>query len=223
MLRKLLLAFVAAAATLAGNTYAFAQTEPFLGQIAVFGFSFCPPGWTPASGQLLPVNSANTAMFSLLGTTYGGDGRTNFALPNLNGNMIIGSGATKVGTRYTWGQSGGSVMASGPATGSVSFTLSAANLPPHTHQLMATSAAPPAGNSPAGALLPTYGPAAKTYSATTAAADTPMSTSAIKPTGSGQPVTLPLSLQVSNISTQNPYVAMTVCIAVEGIYPSRPQ
>lgn len=70
----------------------FAQAEPFIGQIAAFAFGFCPRGWAPTKGQLLPI-AQNTALFSLLGTTYGGNGQTTFALPNLPAASTLTSGA----------------------------------------------------------------------------------------------------------------------------------
>src|SRR5213078_4992101 len=68
-----------------------AQIEPFIAQIATFGFNFCPNGWAPLNGQLIPINQ-NTALFSLLGTYYGGNGTTNFALPNLQGSAPLQQG-----------------------------------------------------------------------------------------------------------------------------------
>lgn len=93
------------------------MAEPFLSEIRIFSFGYAPKGWALCNGQLLPINQ-NQALFSLLGTTFGGDGRVNFALPNLQGNVPI-----HVGSGHTLGEKGG-VQA---------VTLSISQLPTHTH------------------------------------------------------------------------------------------
>ncbi len=100
------------------------MAEPFLSEIRIMSFNFAPKGWALANGQLLPINQ-NQALFSLLGTTYGGDGRVNFGLPNLQGNTPIHMGAG-----FTLGERGGEQ----------GHTLSISEIPTHTHQLNATSA-----------------------------------------------------------------------------------
>jgi microcystin-dependent protein len=97
--------------------------EPFLSEIRIMSFVFAPRGWALCNGQLLPINQ-NQALFSLLGTTYGGDGRVNFALPDLRGRTPI-----HVGSGHTLGERGGEQA----------HTLSIAELPTHTHVLSATS------------------------------------------------------------------------------------
>ena len=112
------------------------MAEPFLSEIRLFSFSFAPKGWALCNGQLLPINQ-NQALFSLLGTTYGGDGRVNFALPNLQGNVPI-----HVGSGHTLGERGGEQA----------HTVSIAELPTHTHVLKASDSN--AGtNSPNNAVL----------------------------------------------------------------------
>jgi len=101
------------------------MTEPFLGEIRLFSFSFAPKGWALCNGQLLPINQ-NQALFALLGTTYGGDGRVNFALPDLRGRVPI-----HMGNGHTQGERGGEQA----------HTLSIAEIPTHTHTLQASSAA----------------------------------------------------------------------------------
>ena len=101
------------------------MAEPFLSEIRLMSFVFAPKGWALCNGQLLPINQ-NQALFSLLGTTFGGDGRVNFALPDLRGRVPI-----HVGSGHTLGERGGE-----PA-----HTLSVAELPTHTHVLQATSTA----------------------------------------------------------------------------------
>ena len=98
------------------------MAEPFLSEIRIFSFNFAPKGWAMCNGQLLPINQ-NQALFSLLGTTYGGNGQTNFALPNYQGRVPI-----HVGNGYTLGQNGGEQA----------HTLSQGEMPAHTHVLNAT-------------------------------------------------------------------------------------
>jgi microcystin-dependent protein len=100
---------------------AFAQ-DPFIGEIRLFGYTYCPRGWIEADGQLLPI-SQNEALFSLYGTTYGGDGRTNFALPDLRGRAPIHVGQGPGLSSYPLGQSGGAET----------VTLSVEQMPAHEH------------------------------------------------------------------------------------------
>ena len=101
------------------------MAEPFLSEIRIMSFNFPPKGWALCNGQLLPINQ-NQALFSLLGTTYGGDGRTNFALPNLQGRVPI-----HVGGGHSLGETGGEQ----------NHTLSIAELPAHTHAVKAANSA----------------------------------------------------------------------------------
>jgi microcystin-dependent protein len=100
------------------------MSEPFIGQIQIVGFTFPPVGWALCDGQLLPITQ-NTALFSILGTTFGGNGTTNFALPNLQGNTPVGGG---------FGQGPGlSPISLGQAGGSQTVTLSVGEMPSHSH------------------------------------------------------------------------------------------
>lgn len=101
---------------------ATAQSEPFIGQLALVGFNFCPRGWAPAEGQLLPI-ADNQSLFSLLGTIYGGDGRTTFALPDLRGRVPVHAGQGPGLSNYSQGQSGGAET----------VTLTTNEMPVHNH------------------------------------------------------------------------------------------
>src|SRR6476659_8132198 len=106
------------------------MAEPFLSEIRIFSFNFAPRGWATCSGQLLPINQ-NQALFSLLGTAYGGDGRVTFALPDLRGRVPLGTDNLPVGDSYPIGQS----------AGSEAVTLAVSQMPPHVHALDATAPA----------------------------------------------------------------------------------
>jgi microcystin-dependent protein len=123
------------------------MAEPFLSEIRIMSFGFAPKGWALCNGQLMPINQ-NQALFSLLGTTYGGDGRVNFGLPNLQGNVPI-----HTGQGFTLGQKGGEQ----------SHTLSIAEIPTHTHVAHGSST-PAETNTPdnttyLGVVANTYAPA----------------------------------------------------------------
>ena len=124
------------------------MAEPFLSEIRIMSFNFAPKGWAMCNGQLLPINQ-NQALFSLLGTTYGGDGRVNFALPNLQGNTPI-----HTGNGHTLGERGGEQ----------NHTLAVTELPAHTHVLNASS-------TPANTNVPTGAYVASVNNAYTAAAN----------------------------------------------------
>jgi microcystin-dependent protein len=169
-------------------------STPFLGEIRMFGFNFAPVGWALADGSLLPI-AQNQALFSLLGVQFGGDGITTFALPDLRGRVASHQGQGP----------GLSNRAVGDTGGAETVTLTTAQMPNHTHPLVANSTSATA-KEPAGAVLaatkaPTYAPAPN---------ETNMDAAAIGPTGSSQPVgTLP------------PFLTLNFCIALEGIFPPR--
>ena len=106
------------------------MADPFLGEIRVTGFNFAPRGWALCDGQLLPINQ-NTALFALLGTQFGGNGQTTFALPDLRGRVPIHQGQGPGLTPRTIGETGGAESA----------TLNVAQLPPHTHTALASGGA----------------------------------------------------------------------------------
>lgn len=138
---------------------------PYLSEIRIFSFNFPPKGWAACNGQILPINQ-NQALFALLGTTYGGDGRVNFALPNLQGRIPIHTGGD-----FTLGQSGGEQA----------HTLIASEMPQHTHVPVGSSNAPSQA-SPANNLW-----AAQTDGAYLPSANTTMNPASITNAGGSQP------------------------------------
>ncbi len=172
--------------------------DVYLGMIGMFGFNFTINGWAPCNGQNMSI-AQNTALFSLLGTTFGGDGVQTFALPDLRGRMPIGQGQGPGLTPRQMGEK----------SGTENVTILVSNLPAHTHGLSGTSAAPASG-SPAGALLATQGRSGGVSLFATGTADTAMAPTAIQPTGSSQP-----------LANMPPYLVMNYQIALQGIYPSR--
>ena len=170
---------------------------PFLGEIDMVGFNFAPTGWALCDGQLMSI-SENTALFSLLGTTFGGDGVTNFALPDLRGRRVVGAGQGPGLGNYNLGDRGGEE----------NVTLLLSQLPLHTHPVVASGPVPPAPVA--------LGPSSDVWAATVPylynAGGTlvTMNSGAVEPAGGSQPH--------ENIS---PYLTMTYIIAVNGIFPSR--
>ncbi len=174
--------------------------EVFMGMIAQFGFNFVPRGWLACNGQLLPI-AQYSALFSLLGTTYGGDGRVTFALPNLQGRVAVG-----------YGQGAGlSSYAIGQQAGEETHTLTTYEMPHHSH-LMTASADGPTQATAQGASLGSQGRTGGTMPvvyANGATAPVPMAST-----------TTPMGGSQAHNNLQ-PYLAINYCIAVEGIFPSR--
>jgi microcystin-dependent protein len=171
------------------------MAEAYLGEIRMFGFNFAPQGWAFCNGQLLPI-SQNTALFSLLGTFYGGNGTTNFALPNLQSSVAIHQGQGPGLSPYEIGQIGGFE----------DVTLTQGQMPTHTHTVNA-NASPATASRPAGSAL------ARTTDqiyATAPDGSTTMNAGTIANAGGSQPH--------SNIQ---PFLVISFCIALQGIYPSR--
>ena len=166
------------------------MAEPFLSEIRIFSFSFAPKGWALCNGQLLPINQ-NQALFSLLGTTFGGDGRVNFALPDLRARTPI-----HVGSGHTLGERGGEQ----------SHTLSIAELPEHIHAVNATTATATT-NTPTNNLLLGQATAANIYASGTN--PQAMSPASITNIGGSQ----------AHLNMQ-PFLTLNFCIALQGIFPS---
>jgi microcystin-dependent protein len=173
--------------------------DPFIGEIRIFGGNFAPRGWAMCNGQLLSI-SQNTALFSLLGTMYGGDGRTTFALPNLQGSAPLMAGQGNGLSHREVGEVGGSPT----------VTLTTSQLPGHAHAVSGTTT-PGSVPDPAGDVWGVAGAARGTamYSASPGSAPQ-MSPQAFTVAGSGQPH--------NNLP---PYLVLTFIIALQGIFPSR--
>src|SRR5947209_7471639 len=112
------------------------MSEAFLGEVRMFGFAFAPINWALANGAMMPI-TRNTALFSLLGTNFGGNGTTTFALPNFQGQVIVGAGTAATGTQYPVGET----------AGAHSVSIGVPNTPSHTHGLMAAAGRGLVGNS----------------------------------------------------------------------------
>lgn len=193
-----LLATVVVASLGGFATVASAQVEPFLGEIRCAGFNFAPQGWAELNGQILPI-SQNTALFALLGTTYGGNGINTFALPDMRGRVLIHAGQGPGLTNRDQGES----------AGTETQTLSVANLPAHTHQVAPLgSGADATAVSPAGAMPASK---ARTTLYTSNGPALPMAATTSSSTGSGNP-----------IPNMQPYLVVKCFMALQGIFPSRP-
>ncbi len=189
--------------------------EPFIGTICQVGFTFCPRGYAETNGQLLAIAS-NTALFSLLGTTYGGDGRTTFALPDLRGRSMVHVGQGPGLSNIRPGQRGGAEQTS----------LNVNNLPAHNHSATSTSnvnvtlrGTNSAGNSSTpGNNVPASKGRTDIYS--TGMADVDMGASAINASAT---TTTTVGNTGSGVSFENrsPYLGILHCIALQGIFPSR--
>ncbi len=171
-----------------------AAMEPFIGEIQAYGFNFCPRGWLPANGSLISI-AQNTALFSLLGTTYGGNGTSTFALPDLRGRTLIGAGNGNGLTNRVLGE----------MAGTENETLTISQIPSHSHSY---------------SFIVKEG-----RGVSTTANNSFLGQSGIfRNTG----INIPMSSQTTGLSGSSqphnnmpPYLAITYCIASEGVYPSR--
>ncbi|GIG40673.1 phage tail protein [Cellulomonas phragmiteti] len=173
--------------------------DPYLGELRLFAGSFAPRGWAFCEGQIMPIQQ-NTALFSLLGTNFGGDGRVTFALPDLRNASPVGTGSGPGLTSFF----------PGDRTGVATVTLTSSQMPAHTHPVPAVDA-PGTSANPSGAVWAQsrrgraverlYGPAASLVA---------MSPTTVGPAGAGQPH-----------ENMPPYLRVNVCIALQGIFPPR--
>jgi microcystin-dependent protein len=180
------------------------MSDPFVAEIRIFPFNFAPTGWALCNGQLMPI-SQNTALFSLLGTTYGGNGQTTFALPDLQGRAPMQPGQGQGLTARVLGET----------DGVETITLLVSEIPLHTHPMMARAAAATTTNPSNAVTANTSWVAGTSFGAvnaysTTVPADTPMSTTLAVAGG---------DLPHSNMQ---PYLTLNFCIALQGVFPQRP-
>lgn len=209
------------------------MSEPFLGQIMQVGFSFAPSGWASCNGQILGI-AQNNALFALLGTTFGGNGVSTFALPNAAGRSLLGLGHSTTGSTYVWGQ----------AAGTENETLTIANMPAHNHPAAFTGTAgqtTASGSIQAvtGVTTQTAIPADQSLLANCASAGpnpvkiyAPAGTTGTMVNLAGVTITggnftpagsVAVGITGSNIpfSIMNPYLAVQTNIALSGVFPSR--
>ncbi len=179
------------------------MSEVLLGSISIFAGNFAPRGYAFCQGQFLPINQ-NTALFSLLGTNYGGNGQTTFALPNLSGRVIVGAGNLLGGGSYAIGQ----------AAGSESVTLLNGQMPLHTHSVLSNGSTASATNTSPAAGYPANSGSGRggggTPNYATVNDGTLMASNMISLAGGNQPH-----------SNLQPYLVVNYIIALQGIFPSR--
>ena len=183
--------------------------DEYIGIIKIFAGTFAPKGWMLCQGQLLQISS-NSALFSILGNSYGGDGRTTFALPNLGGMIPLGTGTSKAGTKYDVADAGGTETT----------TLAIANIPAHAHgvKIFVSSSNATYGQPTATSVLAAIGkPQGRDFESffgyTDATPDVQMSAAMAtdETVGAGAPV-----------PNMQPFMAMNYIICIQGIYPQRP-
>lgn len=176
------------------------MSDPFVAEIRIFPFNFPPKGWAFCDGQLLPI-SQNTALFSLLGTTYGGDGKSTFALPDLQGSVPMQPGQ---------GQ-GLSLRDLGEMSGVESITLLVSEIPVHTHQMRFHEVDLAELNAPANNRVLANSANTNAYQSVTNANLVTMAPQALPPAGGGLPH-----------NNMQPYLTLNFCIALQGVFPQRP-
>jgi microcystin-dependent protein len=174
------------------------MADPFVAEIRIFPFNFAPKGWAWCDGQLMPI-SQNTALFSLLGTTYGGDGKSTFALPNLDGNAPMHPGQGPGLSLHDLGETGGSET----------VTLLQSEIPSHSHNVLAQ-------NAPGNRTNPSGNSFARLASGNVYIAGSPV------------PTLTQLSAQTVNVAggdqphnNMQPYLTFFFCIALQGVFPPR--
>lgn len=176
------------------------MANPFVAEIRILAFNFAPKGWAFCDSQLLPI-SQNTALFSLLGTTYGGDGKSTFALPGFEGNTPVHVGGNQPGpglSTYDLGQRGGEEF----------VTLLQSEIPAHAHQMRA-SPDPAELQDPTSARVLARSTPGFAYA--TGNPNTTLADQALAPAGGGLPH-----------NNMQPYLTVNFCIALQGVFPQRP-
>jgi len=171
------------------------MSDPFVAEIRMLPWNFAPKGWAMCNGRLMPI-SQNTALFSLLGTNYGGDGRSTFALPDLSSRAPMHPGQGPGLSMHYLGDQGGEA----------SVTLTPAQIPVHTHKLSASNVAATA-STPGVSVLQGNSGSVPVYSNT---AGTPVARAQLAPSGNNQPH-----------NNMPPYLTLNFCIALQGVYPIR--
>jgi microcystin-dependent protein len=174
------------------------MADPFVAEIRIFPFSFAPKGWAWCNGQLLPI-SQNTALFSLLGTVYGGDGKSTFALPNMEGNVPVHAGQGPGLSEYFLGEMSGSEF----------VTLLESEIPIHSHTMMASTQ--DGGDSHPQANLLAQGIGVAQYTDKNTGPFVNLNQNALPPAGGDQPH--------NNLM---PYLTLYFNIALQGVFPARP-
>ena len=175
------------------------MADPFVAEIRIFPFNFAPKGWAFCDGQLLPL-SQNTALFSLLGVTYGGDGKSNFALPNMQGNAPMHPGQGPGLSLHDLGEIGGSET----------VTLLTSEIPFHVHNIMALNSDFGNLNAPSPLRSLARSGNATAYQTNSSAGITQMSPNALSISGSSFPH-----------NNMQPYLTLNFCIALQGVFPPR--
>lgn len=174
------------------------MADPFVAEIRIFGFNFAPTGWALCNGQILPI-SQNTALFSLLGTTYGGNGQSTFALPNMQGNAPMHPGQGPGLSLHDLGETGGSET----------VTLLQSEMPAHSHGLLVAGADVGDERTPVDrSFARTTGVGGNLYGAASNLVS--MSPNALPPAGGGLPH-----------NNMMPYLTLNFCIALQGVFPPR--
>jgi len=175
------------------------MSNPFVAEIRIFPFNFAPKGWAFCDGQILPL-SQNTALFSLLGTTYGGDGKSNFALPNLQGCAPMHPGQGPGLSLHDLGEIGGSDT----------VTLLESEIPSHSHSLNAFATTAATAQTPAPNVGLARSRTIQAYRSKSTDALTQLADTAVAPNGGDQPH--------NNLM---PYLTLNFCIALQGVFPPR--
>jgi len=175
------------------------MADPFVAEIRIFGFTFAPRGWAFCNGQILPI-SQNTALFSLLGTTYGGNGQSTFALPNMQDSAPMHPGQGPGLSLHDLGETGGSEF----------VTLLQSEMPAHSHVLKADTADPADVQAPTAAVVLARSNGGNAYLNPPPASLVAMSFLALAPAGGDLPH-----------NNMMPYLTLNFCIALQGVFPPR--